>query len=139
MQSRRTMSDCTHLMTWITRANKEAFRVVAHRQGLSESALLKRLIEVSLMTAGALKPAIPEPIAAIPLDGRLSIRLPADDLTALRARAAARDMPTSTYTSLLIRAHLRALTPLPTAELAALKRSVAEIGAIGRNLNQIAR
>jgi hypothetical protein len=48
-------------------------------------------------------------------------------------------MPTSTYVSLLVRAHLRALTPLPTAELAALKRSVAEVGAIGRNLNQIAR
>ena len=48
-------------------------------------------------------------------------------------------MPTSTYVSLLIRSYLRALTPLPTAELSALKRSVAEIGAIGRNLNQIAR
>jgi hypothetical protein len=31
------------------------------------------------------------------------------------------------------------VTPLPTEELAALKRSVAEVGAIGRNLNQIAR
>jgi hypothetical protein len=41
--------------------------------------------------------------------------------------------------SLLIRAHLRNLTPLPTAELAALKGSVAELGAIGRNLNEIAR
>ena len=48
-------------------------------------------------------------------------------------------MPTSTYVSLLVRSHLRALTPLPTAELEALKRSVAEISAIGRNLNQIAR
>jgi hypothetical protein len=34
---------------------------------------------------------------------------------------------------------LRLLTPLPTPELAVLKRSVAEISAIGRNLNQIAR
>jgi hypothetical protein len=41
--------------------------------------------------------------------------------------------------SLLIRSHLRALAPLPTAELVALKRSVAEVNAIGRNLNQIAR
>jgi hypothetical protein len=45
----------------------------------------------------------------------------------------------STYVSYLIRAHLRAQTPLPTAELEALKRSVAEVGAIGRNINQIAR
>jgi hypothetical protein len=139
MQSRLTMSDSTHLMTWVTRQTKETFGIVARRQGLSESALLKRLIEVSLMTAGAVEPMAPEPIEPIPLSGRLSIRLPAEDLAALRERATARDMPTSTYTSFLIRAHLRSLTPLPTAELAALKRSVAELGAIGRNLNQIAR
>jgi hypothetical protein len=139
MQSRLTMSDSTHLMTWVTRRTKEAFGVVARRQGLSESALLKRLIEVSLMTAGVATVAAPEPIKPIPLSGRLSIRLPTDDLAALRERATAREMPTSTYTSLLIRAHLRALTPLPTAELAALKLSVAELGAIGRNLNQVAR
>ena len=48
-------------------------------------------------------------------------------------------MPTSTYVSFLIRSHLRSVTPLPTLELEALKRGVAEISAIGRNLNQIAR
>ena len=48
-------------------------------------------------------------------------------------------MPTSTYVSFLVRSHLRTLTPLPTAELVALKRSVAEMSAIGRNINQIAR
>ena len=31
------------------------------------------------------------------------------------------------------------MTPLPTEELAALKRSIAELGVIGRNLKQIAR
>jgi hypothetical protein len=41
--------------------------------------------------------------------------------------------------SVLVRAHLRSLTPLPKEELTALKRSVAELGALGRNLNQIAR
>ena len=48
-------------------------------------------------------------------------------------------MPTSTYVSLLVRSHLRTVTPLPTAELVVLKRSVAEVSAIGRNMNQIAR
>jgi phosphate uptake regulator len=48
-------------------------------------------------------------------------------------------MPTSTYVSLLVRSHLRAFPPLPTAEVAALKRLVAELSAIGRNINQIAR
>jgi hypothetical protein len=48
-------------------------------------------------------------------------------------------MLASTYVSFLLRAHLRALTSVPAPELAALKRAVAEIGALGRNINQIAR
>jgi Bacterial mobilisation protein (MobC) len=48
-------------------------------------------------------------------------------------------MPSATYVSVLVRSHLRNLAPLPTEELSALKRSVAELRAIGRNLNQIAR
>jgi hypothetical protein len=35
--------------------------------------------------------------------------------------------------------HLRSLAPLPQEELLALKRTLAELGSIGRNLNQIAR
>jgi hypothetical protein len=34
---------------------------------------------------------------------------------------------------------LRDLAPLPKDELLALKRAVSELGAVGRNLNQIAR
>ena len=48
-------------------------------------------------------------------------------------------MPSATYVSVLVRSHLRNLAPLPKEELLALKRSVAELGAVGRNLNQIAR
>ena len=48
-------------------------------------------------------------------------------------------MAAATYVSVLVRAHLRGLAPLPHEELLALKRSVAELGAIGRNLNQIVR
>ncbi len=48
-------------------------------------------------------------------------------------------MPTATYISVLTRAHLRALSPLPKEELLALRRTVSELGSIGRNLNQVAR
>jgi hypothetical protein len=120
------MSDSTHLMTWVTRETKGRFAALAHNQGITESAFLKRLVDASLMSTAAVDP--PSLGAVEP-----------DDLLVLRERAKARAMPTSTYVSLLVRSHLRALTPLPTAELEALKRSVAEISAIGRNLNQIAR
>ena len=67
------------------------------------------------------------------------IRLRADDRILLRERAVARGMAPATYVSVLTRAHLRSLAPLPKEELLALKRTVAELGSIGRNLNQIAR
>ena len=51
----------------------------------------------------------------------------------------ARAMAPATYVSVLVRAHLRNLSPLPKEELLILKRSVAELGVIGRNLNQIAK
>jgi hypothetical protein len=48
-------------------------------------------------------------------------------------------MPAATYVSVLTRSHLRKLTPLPKEELFALKRTVSELGRIGRLLNPIAR
>ena len=48
-------------------------------------------------------------------------------------------MPPATYVSVLTRAHLRSLAPLPQEELRALKHTLAELGSIGRNLNQITR
>ena len=67
------------------------------------------------------------------------VRLTAEDRLLLDARAEARGMRPATYASVLLRSHLRQLTPLPKDELLALKRSIAELGSIGRNINQIAR
>ena len=72
-------------------------------------------------------------------DARLYVRLRPEDRLLLHERATARGMAPATYVSVLVRAHLRSLAPLPKEELMALKRSVAELGAFGRNLNQIAR
>jgi hypothetical protein len=132
------MDSNTHLTTWISRASKDRFASVAKAQGLSESALLRRLVESALL-AGRMDDHVIEPVDSAPASGRVSVRMRTDDLLLLRERARARGLPTSTYISYLVRAHLRAQTPLPTAELEALKRSVAEIGVIGRNVNQIAR
>jgi hypothetical protein len=106
----------------------------------SESALLRRLVELVLLKA-ALTPIITETLTAgaKPLRAaRLMIRLRTDDQILLGDRAAARGMPPATYVSVLVRAHLRSLAPLPKDELLALKRTIGELGSIGRNLNQIA-
>ncbi len=92
-----------------------------------------------LLKAG-LTPIITEtPSGARPLrTARLMIRLDADDQLLLRERAAARGIAPATYVSVLTRAHLRSLAPLPKEELLALKRAIGELGSIGRNLNRIA-
>jgi hypothetical protein len=133
------MSDSTHLMTWVTRDTKARFAALAQQQGITASALLKRLVDASLVPTTVVKSPSPDSVVPVVTSGRLSIRLLSDDLLLLRERAKARAVPTSTYVSLLVRSHLRLLTPLPTAELVVLKRSVAEVSAIGRNLKQIAR
>ncbi len=40
---------------------------------------------------------------------------------------------------MLVRSHLRDVPPLPDRELAQLRNAVGALGAVGRNLNQIAR
>jgi len=135
-----TMSEGTHLKTWVSKETKEHFAAVARYQGMSDSALLKRLVELMLRTtnvndmAGTTKTS-----AQIARASRLTIRLRPDDEILLRERAASRGMPAATYVSVLTRAHLRALAPLPKEELLALRRTVSDLGSIGRNLNQIAQ
>ena len=133
------MSDCTQLKTWVTKETKERFAAVARHQGLSDSALLKRLVELMLQSAGAAELATIEAAAGrLARDSRVTVRLRVDDQMLLRERATARGMPSATYLAVLTRAHLRGLAPLPKAELIALKRTVSELGDLGRNLNQIA-
>jgi hypothetical protein len=132
------MSDGTHLTTWVSQQTKQRFAALARHRDVSESALLKYLVELTLQTANAEGPVTTTDDSARRAM-RLSIRLRPDDQLLLRERARARGMPEATYVSVLVRAHLRSLSPLPKEELLALKRVVSELGAVGRNLNQLAR
>jgi hypothetical protein len=132
-----TMSDGTQLKTWVKGETKARFAAVARHQGLSNSALLKRLVDTMLQAGSPANGASVDVRTA--RASRFSIRIRPDDLMLLRERAEARGMPAATYVSVLTRAHLRSLSPLPKEELLALKRAVSELGSIGRNVNQIAR
>jgi hypothetical protein len=128
----------THLSTWVSADLKERFAAAAARQELSESALLKRLVEQLLVAAGDKLTAIERP-ASVARNARVTVRLVSDDSLLLRQRAAARGMPAASYVSSLVRSHLRSLAPLPDRELEALRSAVTELAAIGRNLNVMAR
>jgi Bacterial mobilisation protein (MobC) len=122
----------------VTPEIKALVRTLAQRDQITESALIKQLLEVVLRSsAAAALSRLERPRS--PRDVRLYVRLDPDDRLMLNERAAARGMPSATYVAVLVRSHLRNLAPLPKQELLALKSAVAELGAIGRNLNQIAR
>lgn len=123
----------------VTPEMKTLLRMLAEREQITESALVRQLVEVMLRRSAIEGFPKLETLERGSLDARLSISLAPEDRMLLCERATARGMRSATYVSVLVRSHLRNLTPLPKDELTALKRSVAELGAIGRNLNQIAR
>jgi hypothetical protein len=133
------MSDGTHVTTWVTHETKERFAAVARHQGLSDSALLKRLVDLMLQGVGAGQVGTPGGADRTSRDSRLTVRIRPDDQLLLRDRAAVRGMAAATYVSVLTRSHLRSLAPLPKAEWLMLEKIVTELSKLGRNINQIAR
>src|SRR5215469_7106644 len=119
----------THLSTWVSSDLKQRFADTAAREGLSESAFLKRLVERALAGTDGEFAAI-RPSTPIARDARITVRLVPEDRLLLRERAAARGMPAASYVSTLVRAHLRTLAPLPREELAELRHSIAELKAV---------
>ena len=126
-------------------------KAVADREFLSEAAWLKRLVLRELRACdgangGGREPGRAEGIRRAASEARGNgygkpklLRLRTEDRLLLDARSEARGMRPATYVSILIRSHLRKLTPLPKDEFLALKRSIGELASIGRNINQIAR
>lgn len=136
------------LKTRVSAEVKTLARSIAERECLSESTWLNRLVMREIRSAS--NGDGPNTVQAADVSGAtqalattgaarpMLVRLRNEDRLLLDARAQARSMRPATYASVIIRAHLRKLTPLPREELLALKRSTAELGAIGRNINQIA-
>jgi hypothetical protein len=124
----------------------------ADREFLSEAAWLKRMVLREIRACDGARGDEREPCRADGVGSSsrkargpndcgkpILVRLRREDRLLVDARAEARGMRLATYTSVLIRSHLRQLAPLPKEELLALKRSIAELATIGRNINQITK
>jgi hypothetical protein len=120
----------------VTAGTKSRLRAMADDLGVTETQLLRSHIERLVADRKEVDPSSVPKRSALE---RLAVRVRADDRELLAARAAERRLAPATYAGVILRAHLRHLAPLPRDELAALKRSTAELAAIGRNLNQIAK
>ena len=96
----------------VTSETKARVRRLAERDGITESTLVRQLLDVVLRTAGLDDPrpmAVPEKVNR---DARLNVRLEPEDWRLLRERARARGMASATYLSIS-----------PGATYAALRRS----------------
>jgi hypothetical protein len=135
----------------VTAETKRDIAEAAARELLTESAWLKRLLVQEFRAARDPASTRPEPrrvegassrhggSRAGPLKRRILIRLRPEDRLLLDARSEARGMRPATYVAVVTRSHLRGLAPLPRDEFLALRRSIGELAAIGRNINQIAK
>ena len=145
----------THIIkTRVSPDTKARVSEEAQRELLTESLWLRRVVDAALCSTPTSGDAPHRGPVVGSLDGRvrheqrreaagvartrLYIRLRHDDRRILQELAEKREMPAATYVAVLLRTHLRALAPFPQEETAALKLSIAELGAVGRNLNQIA-
>jgi len=116
---------------------KLRLQAIAVGQGLTESAVLKRLV-IGLMGTAPASDARVLAVEPIGPPARVYVRLRRSDHALLRERAAGRGLASATYVSMLVRTHLRGMPPLPDRELAELRHAAGALGAVGRNLNQIA-
>jgi len=132
------MTDHALIAARVTLETKERVRRLAQRDGITESTLIKQLLDVVLRGSGLDEPSI-APADQVNRQGRLYLRMEAQDLRLLKERSKARGMASATYASLALRSHLRGGAPLPKAEYVALMQSIDGLAAVGRNLNQIAR
>jgi hypothetical protein len=143
------LMNCTEVVkARVSSGMKCQVKALAERELLTEAAWLKRLIMRELRAANEMGASASldglgvrrDDIAGGPSAGakRVYVRLCPEDWLLLEARAAARGMRPATYLAVLTRSHLRSLAPLPKEEYLAMRRSIAELAAIGRNINQIA-
>ena len=142
---------CTEVIkARVTAETKREIAEAAAREMLTESAWLKRLLVREIRAArgqGSTQIAPRRGEASQrhgghrggPCERPILVRLRTEDRLLLDARSEARGMRAATYVAVLTRSHLRRLAPLPKDELLALRRSISELAAIGRNLNQIAK
>ncbi|WP_298700206.1 hypothetical protein [uncultured Variovorax sp.] len=120
---------------------KVQFAALAARLGLTESGLMARLAEEVVRT----NPPVPGRAASAPIaqvqsaaevdvGDRITVRLRRGDRACVAQRASARGMKTSSYLTLLVHNHVRAVDVLPPQELDKIKAASAQLGAIGRAL-----
>lgn len=107
-----------YIKTRVPEHTKQRVQDAARQRLLTESIWLRQVIEAELQRAPATPASAPTlPEESAPTGRRIAVRLLPGDARLLKERATARRTAPATYVSILVRAHLRDLTPLPTDDL----------------------
>lgn len=129
------------LKTRVTGEVKAAFSARAAAHSLSEAALLETIVASFLRLDHAAPPAhgAPCPGYGGARTRDVHVRLLPSEYEALERLSAMRHWKRSTYLGHLIRTHLNGQPRFSDDEMLALRHIVAQLSALGRNVNQIAR
>lgn len=133
------MSGSPRIHCRVSANTKARLAALAQAHSTTESALVQRFIELAVLQSPGANEEPSRAVEPAPRGARLYVRLRSEDYRLLRERAQGRGMAGATYASMLLRAHLRAVAPLPDRKYEELRSAVAALNALGRNLNQIAR
>jgi len=135
------MSSTERLFTSVSAEQHQRFYALAKVRGMSGSKLLSLIVDAVLMQnteALAAREYLSErEVGRDDPPRKYTIRLKASDAVALETRAQARSMKPSSYLTHLTRSHLIADPPLPSQELAQVKRLVGELNGIRMALLRI--
>jgi hypothetical protein len=124
------------IATRASRDKRDRFAALARARDVSMSALLLQLIDRELETADV---SIAGDDRRAVASDRVSLRLRPGDRALVDERARARKMKPASYLVALIRAHVRAMAPLPAAELDALKVTTNQLRMLRSQLQAIAQ
>jgi hypothetical protein len=132
------MTAGTFINCRVSTETKARIRGLADSEGVSESALVKRLLFGAIRNSTAMDEPAP-PVDRELRGRRISVCLTSGDRRLLQERAELRGQASATYVAFLIRSHLSGGAPLPKTEYLALREAILQLTAMGRNLNQLAR
>jgi hypothetical protein len=122
----------------VTAQTKKGIKAAAEAELMTPSAWLRRVAIRALASQPRVLERSESADGSAELrDRRIVVRISPEDSLLLTARAPARGMRPATYVAVLLRSHLRSLSPLPKDELLALRCAVSELGALTRDLHRI--
>src|SRR5262249_42190127 len=126
------------IAAWASAEAKARFSALAASRGLSESKLLRLVID-TLLARNPIDVDAEQQRGRAGKSDHISVRLRPGDGARLRERARERGMNYTTYAAVLIRSHLFTDPPMPLRELSRLEAGPAQVSVIASSLRQIAQ